>query len=140
MTEITGEASDSTQGPPYVDWQRGTTGPDLSSAVALRPQSLAVFRILHDNAGKAVTKEQLLSTVWPDVAVTDDSLVQCITEIRKAIGDSHRKIIRTLPKRGYIYETALCRSSFDAIRNAKATRKIGCGPRPEGSSSQRDRR
>src|SRR5882757_9093153 len=104
MTEITGEGSQPPQGPPYVDWQRGTTGPDINSAVVLRPQSLAVFKILHDNAGKAVTKEQLLSTVWPDVAVTDDSLVQCITEIRKAIADSRRTIIRTLPKRGYIYE------------------------------------
>ncbi|MDE2384260.1 MAG: winged helix-turn-helix domain-containing protein [Alphaproteobacteria bacterium] len=89
---------------PYIDWHNGKAGPDAASAVALRPQSLAVLKILHANAGKMVTKEEVMAAVWPDVAVTDDSLVQCITEIRKAIGDTERAIIKTLPKRGYIYE------------------------------------
>ena len=92
---------------PVIDWQRGRAGPDANSTIVLRSQSLAVLKILNDNVGKVVTKEQIMAAVWPDVAVTDDSLVQCITEIRKAIADTDRTIIKTLPKRGYIFEPRL---------------------------------
>jgi pimeloyl-ACP methyl ester carboxylesterase len=39
--------------------------------------------------------------VWPNLVVTDDSLVQCIKDLRKALKDDARSIIQTLPKRGY---------------------------------------
>lgn len=104
VSEISAEVSRAAASGLYFDWHRGLAGPDSTAAIALRPQSMAVLQILYQNAGKAVTKEQLLSHVWHDVVVTDDSLVQCITEIRKAIGDVDRKIIKTLPKRGYIYD------------------------------------
>jgi adenylate cyclase len=89
-----------------VDLQRGVIsygGEDVS----LRPQSLAVLRLLLQTAGALVSKEALMNHVWPDVAVTDDSLVQCITEIRKALGDDERVIVKTVPKRGYTLEAAL---------------------------------
>ncbi len=104
MSETIGNLLLTSKRSPFIDWQRGKVGPDAESAVTLRPQSMAVLQILFRNAGQAVTKEQLMTSVWPGVAVTDDSLVQCITEIRKALGDSDRKIIKTLPKRGYIYD------------------------------------
>lgn len=43
-----------------------------------------------------------MSEVWQDVFVTDSSLSQCIADIRRAIGDSDRQILQTVPKRGYI--------------------------------------
>ena len=88
-----------------IDWERGVVGLSAASAIVLRPQSMAVLKVLYENAGKVVTKEQLLTSVWPDVAVTDDSLVQCITEIRKAFEDAGRTIIKTLPKRGYLFQS-----------------------------------
>ncbi len=91
-------------GPFYVNWQSGRAGPDAAKAVTLRPQSLAVLKLLFESAGQVVTKDRLVASIWQDVAVTDDSLVQCITEIRKAIGDSDRTIIKTLSKRGYILD------------------------------------
>ncbi len=90
-----------------IDWERGAVGLSADSATVLRPQSMAVLKLLYENAGKVVTKEQLLTSVWPDVAVTDDSLVQCITEIRKAFEDAGRTIIKTLPKRGYIFQPSI---------------------------------
>ena len=104
------EAASPTNRPLAIDWQRGTAGPTAASGVVLRPQSLAVLRVLYDNDGKVVTKEQILAAVWPDVAVTDDSLVQCITEIRKAIADTDRTIIKTLAKRGYIFDSEVISS------------------------------
>jgi TolB-like protein/DNA-binding winged helix-turn-helix (wHTH) protein/tetratricopeptide (TPR) repeat protein len=104
MSEIAQEARSGGTGTTYIDWQHGTVGPGPDQTVALRPQSLAVLRILHENAGQTVTKESLMASVWPDVAVTDDSIVQCIAEIRRALGDVDRTIVKTLPKRGYLYE------------------------------------
>ncbi|MDE2444650.1 MAG: winged helix-turn-helix domain-containing protein [Alphaproteobacteria bacterium] len=88
----------------YIDWQRGEVGTRADTVVVLRAQSLLVLKALHENAGHVMGKDQLMAKVWPDVAVTDDSLVQCITEIRRALDDSCHIIIKTLPKRGYLFE------------------------------------
>jgi len=69
--------------------------------VDLRPRSFAVLRVLAENAGSLVTKDEIIAKVWDDAAVTEDSLTQCIAEIRKAIGDEERRIVRTVPRRGY---------------------------------------
>ncbi|HET9067646.1 MAG TPA: winged helix-turn-helix domain-containing protein [Amaricoccus sp.] len=76
------------------------TGPD-GRAVALRPQTFAVLKLLIANPGRLVTKDELQTAVWPGIAVTDDSLVQCIGEIRKALGDEARSLVETVPRRGY---------------------------------------
>lgn len=65
---------------------------------------MAVLKLLHGNSGKIVTKNQIIDAVWPGLAVTDDSLVQCIAEIRKVLGDADHTIVKTLSKRGYVYE------------------------------------
>jgi DNA-binding winged helix-turn-helix (wHTH) protein len=55
-------------------------------ARGLRPQAFAVLRHLIANPGRLVTTDELMQAVWPGVAVTDDSLVQCLGEIRRALG------------------------------------------------------
>jgi WD40 repeat protein/class 3 adenylate cyclase len=42
-----------------------------------------------------------MQAVWPDTFVTDDSLTQCIADIRRALGDDEHAIVETFPKRGY---------------------------------------
>ncbi len=67
----------------------------------LRAQALKVLQELIKAEGAVVAKAQLIEAVWPDVAVTDDSLVQCIVEIRNAIGDAAHDIVKTEHRRGY---------------------------------------
>ena len=68
--------------------------------VPMRRQAFAVLRHLLGNPGRVVGKEELMAAVWPGIAVTDDSLVQCIHEIRRALRDesahraSHRAAAR----------------------------------------------
>lgn len=69
--------------------------------VNLRPQTLAVLRRLAEAQGGVVSKEDLLARVWPDVIVGEDSLYRCISELRSAIGDDRRIVLRTVPRRGY---------------------------------------
>ncbi|WP_213739628.1 winged helix-turn-helix domain-containing protein [Bradyrhizobium sp. dw_411] len=70
--------------------------------IDLRNRSFGVLRYLAINAGRVVTRDELLATNWPGVNVTEDSLTQCISEIRRLLGDAGRDLIRTVPRRGYM--------------------------------------
>ncbi len=69
----------------------------------LRQKTVQVLLYLAQNRDRVVTKEELLGQIWGGAAVTEDSLVQCVTDIRKALGDSARdpRYVRTIPKVGY---------------------------------------
>ena len=69
--------------------------------VDLRSQSAEVLSVLAARPGEIVSKEALMQAVWPDTFVTDDSLTQCIADIRRALGDEAHMIVETFPKRGY---------------------------------------
>ncbi len=69
--------------------------------VDLRSQSAEVLSVLAARQGEIVSKDALMQAVWPDTFVTDDSLTQCIADIRRAVGDDAHVIVETLPKRGY---------------------------------------
>lgn len=77
--------------------------------VKLRPKSFEVLRHLVENSGRLVKKDDVMKTVWPDSFVTDDSLVQCLIEIRRALGDHSHRYIKTVPRRGYIFEAEVIR-------------------------------
>jgi TolB-like protein/Tfp pilus assembly protein PilF len=70
--------------------------------IDLRPRSFAVLRLLAENAGHVVTKDRIIETVWRGVVVTEDSLTQCIADIRKAIDDDDRRLLRTVHGKGYV--------------------------------------
>ena len=69
--------------------------------IPLRPQAFDLLKYLLENAGRLVSKDELMKAVWPDVFVTDDSLVQCVRDVRRAIGDENQSVLRAVPKRGY---------------------------------------
>ena len=69
--------------------------------IPLRSQSLEVLAILAESPGEIVSKDTLIDRVWGETFVTDDSLVQCISDIRRVLGPKGRDIVRTFPKRGY---------------------------------------
>lgn len=71
--------------------------------VPLRPKSFDVLRHLAERAGRPVAKDELMKAVWPDVTVTDGSLVQCIKDIREALGDDDHRIVKTVSRRGYMF-------------------------------------
>ena len=45
-----------------------------------------------------------MAAIWPRAVVGEDSLVQCVVELRRALGDTERRLIRTVPRRGYRFE------------------------------------
>src|SRR2546423_14662071 len=72
--------------------------------VTLRPKTFALLAYLADRAGHIVPKQELLDTLWPGLVVTDDSLTQAVSELRCALGDREQKLIRTAPRRGYLFD------------------------------------
>jgi len=89
-----------------VDLARGCMRRD-GADVLLRPKTFEVLRFLVENNGRLLGKEEIISAVWKDAFVTDNSLVQCLIEIRRALGDDSQTIIRTIPRRGYIFDVAV---------------------------------
>jgi TolB-like protein/DNA-binding winged helix-turn-helix (wHTH) protein len=73
----------------------------------LRPRSFDVLAYLAGAAGRPVGKGELLQAVWPSVVVTEESLTRCISDIRQALGDEGQRVIRTLPRRGYVFVSPL---------------------------------
>lgn len=92
-----------------LDLTRGclrTGGKDVD----LRPKPFEVLQYLAENAGRLVPKQELFEAVWPNVVVTDDSLVQCIRELREKLGDVDHRLIKTVPRRGYLLDAPVTRS------------------------------
>lgn len=71
----------------------------------LRNKSKEVLVHLLNNRNHTVTKEELLKSIWSDVTVSDESLVQCISDIRRIIGEDARHILETIPRKGYRINT-----------------------------------
>ena len=71
--------------------------------VPLRPKSFDALLYLVRNAGRLVSKDELIEKIWPNVIVTENSLVQCIKDIRQALNDDAQTMLETVAKRGYLF-------------------------------------
>jgi class 3 adenylate cyclase/tetratricopeptide (TPR) repeat protein len=82
--------------------------------VELRPKSFEVLRYLVENAGRLVSKDELIQAVWPNVIVTDESLTRCVSDVRRALQDDAQRIIKTVPRRGYLLAASVSHPAPDA--------------------------
>src|SRR5882724_7768377 len=74
--------------------------------IKLRPKVYEALKYLVEHPGRLIGKQELMQAVWPDSFVTDDSLVQCTLELRRALDDRSQLLLKTVPRRGYLF-TAL---------------------------------
>ncbi|MDH7794007.1 MULTISPECIES: winged helix-turn-helix domain-containing protein [unclassified Beijerinckia] len=87
--------------------------------------------MLATNPGRVLSKHELMAT--PNIHVSEDSLFQCIREVRAALGDDKRTMIRVISGRGYLFEaevldaTALDTTTLDTIASA-APGEAAIGP------------
>jgi adenylate cyclase len=92
--------------------------------VELRPKTFEVLRLLAENAERLVSKDEISRKIWPGVTVSDDSLVQCIRELRLKLGDQAHRLIKTVQRRGYMLDAPVAEESAVA-RIVDATRDRG---------------
>jgi len=77
-------------------------GPD-GAPLRLRPKTFEMLRVFAANPGRVLSKTDLMEVVWPNVHVGEDSLFQCVREIRSALGDEQRQMIKLVSGRGYLF-------------------------------------
>jgi DNA-binding winged helix-turn-helix (wHTH) protein/tetratricopeptide (TPR) repeat protein len=94
--------------------------------LTLRPQAMEVLCYLARQAGRPVSKTALFDAVWPGISVTDDSLVQCVRDIRRVLGDRHRRIVKTVPRVGYLFAALV--STADEDETARAPERSRPAP------------
>ncbi len=54
-----------------LDLRRGTLWSGVDE-IEIRPKTFEVLKLLVENAGRLVSKDEIIAAVWPDVVVTDD--------------------------------------------------------------------
>jgi predicted ATPase/DNA-binding winged helix-turn-helix (wHTH) protein len=95
--------------------------------IKLRPKVYEALKYLLEHSGRLIGKKELIEAVWPDTFVTDDSLVQCTVELRRALGDHAQQLLKTVPRRGYLLTAEVVRH----LPNQKSTPS----PATDGSES-----
>ncbi len=89
--------------------------------ICLRPKTFSVLTYLVDRPHRLISKDELFSAVWPNLAITDDVLVQSIGELRRALGDDGPRLIKTVPRRGYRFDCEVDANPPTAAPETKRT-------------------
>lgn len=94
-------------------------------AINIRPKTCQLLIVLLKSQGNVVSKAQLLDKVWSDSVVDEQVVFQSIKELRKIFNDD--KVIKTLPKQGYIWlpnATVITSDDESPINNTKKTNQF----------------
>lgn len=83
------------------------------TVVPLTPKAFEMLLVLVESGGRVLTKEELLTRLWPDTVVEEANLSHNIYKLREALaeGSNGEKFIETLPRRGYRFLAKVSRSS-----------------------------
>lgn len=73
--------------------------------VKLQPKAFELLRALVEARPRALSKDEILGAVWPDVYITENSLATVIRDLRQALGDQAQEpqYIRTIYGYGYAF-------------------------------------
>jgi len=73
------------------------------TTIRVEPKVMEVLVCLASQPGEPVSKEKILSAVWPETFVSDDVLIRSVSELRRVFEDDAKqpRFIQTIPKRGY---------------------------------------
>ena len=73
--------------------------------VALTPKVFDTLLVLVEHNGRSLNRSDLIAKIWPETAVGEHNLNQCIAVLRKVLDDTPRQpnYIATLPGRGYSF-------------------------------------
>jgi len=84
-----------------LDQQRAELRGADGAPIKLRPKTFEMLRLFATSGGRVLSKQALMEAVWPNVHVGEDSLFQCIRELRTALGDERRQLIKLASGGGY---------------------------------------
>jgi len=96
----------------------------------LDPKVMEVLVALAEHPGQVVSRETLLTLIWPNVVVSDEALSRCIYELRRQLsqaagGDELKDAVETLPKRGYRLKAEVTSITGDEPASERASLSRG---------------
>lgn len=105
------------------------------TALSLTPKAMDTLLVLVENSRHVVTKDELMSRVWPDIFVEEGNLAQHISMLRKALGETEDggQYIATVPKKGYRFEVKVSKVRVEPSEISFRTQ-----PHPAGAGSPRE--
>ena len=71
--------------------------------VSLQPKAFDTLLMLVENPNVVLSKDEMVERIWKGAAVNDDALAQCIRDIRQALEPHGTELIKTVPRRGYLF-------------------------------------
>jgi DNA-binding winged helix-turn-helix (wHTH) protein len=97
--------------------------------IALQPRAFDLLALMVANPGRLMTKQALLDRIWAGAVVTENSLTQCIRQIRAALDDPATvpRIIETVPRIGYRFIAAVEPGTAASRDNAATLRPVARG-------------
>jgi DNA-binding winged helix-turn-helix (wHTH) protein/TolB-like protein/Tfp pilus assembly protein PilF len=115
-----------------LDFQRAELRGPGGNAIKLRPKTFTMLYVFATNPGRVLSKQELMAAVWPKVHVGEDGLFQCIREIRSALGDNERQLVKSISGRGYIFdaEVSTAAPATEQAAAAVADEVAGSADRP----------
>jgi adenylate cyclase len=96
-----------------LDLARGALLAPNGADVPLRPKSFSLLCLLVEHAGHLLDRDTIQQALWPGVCVCDDSIGQCVKDVRQALGEKAQHLLKTVPKRGYVLEVAVANGSAE---------------------------
>ncbi len=74
--------------------------------IPLQPKVFDTLCYFVGSPGRVITRDELLSQLWPDTYVGEAALTRCVKEIRRALGDQSKapRFVSTIPSVGYRFE------------------------------------
>jgi len=103
-----------------LDQQRAELRGPYGEVIRLRLKTFEMLRLFAANAGRVLSKTELMEALWPNVHVGEDSLFQCIRELRGALGDERRQTIKLVSGRGYRFDAEVSITPDGPPANAEA--------------------
>ncbi len=91
-----------------------------TNEVHLSPKAFELLKLLIESRPRALSKAEMLESVWPGVFVSDASLARVVNEIREGVGDHARKprIVRTVHRYGYAFASDVTEEDTDRAAGA----------------------
>src|SRR5690349_4424369 len=90
-----------------LDLVRGALLDAKGVEVPLRAKSFDLLRLFVTNASRLLDRDAINQAIWSDVVVTDDAITQCVRDIRRVLGDERQTILKTVPRRGYVFTSKM---------------------------------
>ena len=106
-----------------------------SEPVALGQRAVALLQVLVEGAGRPISKDRLIESAWPGLAIEESNLTVQIAALRRVFAEDPggEKWIETLPRRGYRYVgpvVAKGEHSQGGVANASAAAALAVPDNP----------